>query len=408
MSRFSNAYTASVVSILGILAVAACLRAPITAVAPALDLIAADLRLGTAAAGMLTTLPLLAFAVVSPFAARLGQAWSLERALFGALLAMLLGIAVRMAGPAWSLYLGTAMLGSGIAVGNVLLPSLLKRDFPRRIAGVTAAYVLTMGLAAALGSALAVPLAQLPGWGWRHATAAFGLLPLLAMLAWLPQLARRPAAAPQAPAAGRGADAGERLWRSPLAWQVTLYLGLNSFVYYGVVAWLPALLQDAGYSARQAGSLHGLMQLATAVPGIVLVPLLRRLRDQSLAAAMAALASLAAAAGLLLAPAWASAWSALFGVGTGAAIILGLSFVSLRVHHARQAAALSGMAQCIGYLLAAAGPALLGALHDASGAWTAPLVLCAALCGLLAVCGLLAGRDRQIGCAAAAAAAGCA
>ncbi|WP_407850808.1 MFS transporter [Bordetella petrii] len=402
MSRFSNTYTASAVSILGILAVAACLRAPITAVAPALDLIAADLRLGTAAAGMLTTLPLLAFAAVSPFAARLGQAWGLERTLLGALLAVLLGIAVRMAGPAWSLYLGTTVLGAGIAIGNVLLPSLLKRDFPGQIAGVTAAYVLAMGLAAALGSAVTVPLAQLPGWGWRHATAAFGLLPVLAMLAWLPQLARRPAAVPQARPAPHGAGAG--LWRSPLAWQVTLYLGLNSFVYYGAVAWLPALLQDAGYSAREAGSLHGLMQLATAAPGILLVPLLRRLRDQSLAAAMAALASLAAAAGLLLLPAWASAWSVLFGVGTGAAIILGLSFVSLRVHHARQAAALSGMAQCIGYLLAAAGPALLGMLHDASGAWTAPLLLCAALCALLALCGMLAGRDRQIGGSAAAAA----
>jgi MFS transporter, CP family, cyanate transporter len=165
---------------------------------------------------------------------------------------------------------------------------------------------------------------------------------------------------------------GGELWRSALAWQVTLFLGLNSFVYYVAISWLPAILRDAGYSPQQAGSLHGLLQLATAVPGLALVPVVRRLKDQRMIACGASVISMAALLGLLLAPAWAAVWTILFGIGTGAGIILGLAFVSLRAVNSLQAATLSGMAQCVGYLLAAVGPTLVGALRmtrSAAGAW---------------------------------------
>lgn len=379
--------------ILGILCIAMALRAPFTGVPPLIGLIRAELDLSSAAAGMLITLPLLAFAVVSLFAASLARRFGLERTLFAAMLLIAGGIGVRVLGGAAGLYAGTAIIGAGIALGNVLLPSLLKRDFPQRVAGLTSAYVLTMGLAAGLASAIAIPLADLPPGGWRFSTLCMLALPALSLLLWLPQLANHtPPAATTA-----HAPHGARLWRSPLAWQVTMYLGINSFVFYVAVSWLPAILRDAGYSAERAGSLHGFMQLASAAPALFLAPLLRRLKDQRAAAFCAAGASLVAFAGLIAAPAWGVLWIVFLGLGTGAGIILGLAFVGLRASHAQQAAALSGMAQCVGYLFAATGPALVGGLHDALGGWGVALGVCAALCGLMAVAGLYAGRAIQIG-----------
>ena len=154
----------------GILLIAANLRAPITGLAPVLAMIQADFGLGTVQAGILTTLPLLAFALLSPVAPLLARRIGLERALFAALVLIAGGVALRSAGPLGCLYGGTAVIGAGIALGNVLLPSLLKRDFPARIATVTSAYALTMGVAAAVASATVFPLAT--HLGWRGALAA--------------------------------------------------------------------------------------------------------------------------------------------------------------------------------------------------------------------------------------------
>jgi CP family cyanate transporter-like MFS transporter len=355
--------------IAGILCIATALRAPVTGVPPLIGMIREQLALNSTAAGMLITLPLLAFAVVSLFAAGLARRHGLERTLFAALLLIAGGIVVRTLGSAWSLYLGTAVIGSGIAIGNVLLPSLLKRDFPQRVAGLTSAYVLTMSLAAGLASAVAIPLAGLSDATWRFSTGCLLLIPVV----------------------------GVRLWRSPLAWQVTLYLGINSFVFYVGVSWLPAILREAGYTAERAGTLHGLLQLMSAGPALFLAPVVRRMKDQRAAAFCSAAASFVAMLGLIAAPGWATLWIVLLGLGTGGGIILGLAFVGLRASHAQQAAALSGMAQCVGYLFAATGPALMGALHDALGGWDAALGACAALCVAMAVAGLYAGRAIQIG-----------
>lgn len=189
-------------------------------------------------------------------------------------------------------------------------------------------------------------------------------------------------------------------WRGlapALAWQVTLFLGLNSTIYYIAIGWLPTILIEAGMSPAKAGSLHGVLQLATAVPGLFLAVLLRGRRDQRLPAAAVAGFSVVALLGLMVAPQLALVWSILFGLGTGAGIILGLTFIGLRTGDARQAATLSGMSQLIGYLLAAAGPMAMGALHDALGGWRVPLGVCVVLALIAVFMGLLAGRDRQIG-----------
>lgn len=376
--------------LIGILLISANLRAPFTGVPPLLGAIQQELGLSTFATGAITTLPLLAFAILSPVSATFARLYGLERSLLGALIAIAVGILLRSVGTSWGLYLGTTVLGMGIAVGNVLLPSIVKRNFPQNVASITGAYALSMGIAAAIGSAVAIPIAN--AWGWRIALLAFLVFPIAAIVAWLMQGKERPAPQTQASAPLKT----QELWRSPLAWQITLFLGLNSTIYYIIVGWLPNILTDAGLTPAEAGSMHGAMQLATAIPGLLIGPLLRYLPDQRLAALSMCMLSVAALAGLLVAPQMALIWAVMFGIGTGACIILGLSFVGLRTRNAQQAAALSGMSQCIGYLLASVGPMAIGAMHDALGGWNSSLILCIALALIATVMGMQAGRDRSL------------
>ncbi|AUO64767.1 hypothetical protein WM46_08305 [Citrobacter freundii complex sp. CFNIH2] len=377
--------------IAGILMIATTLRVTFTGAAPLLEAIRTDYGLTTAQTGLLTTLPLLAFALVSPLAAGIARRIGMERSLFAAMLLICTGVAVRSLPDAALLFLGTAIIGCGIALGNVLLPGLIKRDFSQHVARLTGAYSLTMGAAAALGSALVVPLA-LSGFGWRGALLLLMVFPLLALLIWLPQWRN---AAHANVTTSRTLHA-RGIWRSPLAWQVTLFLGINSLIYYVIIGWLPAILISHGYSEAQAGSLHGLLQLATASPGLLIPLVLHRFHDQRCIAALVSLMCAVGAAGFWFMPDQAVLWTLLFGFGSGATMILGLTFIGLRASSAHQAAALSGMAQSVGYLLAACGPPLMGRIHDAQGNWQIPLLAVAALAIVMAIFGLYAGRNKEI------------
>lgn len=377
--------------IAGILLIATTLRVAFTGAAPLLDAIRSEYGLTTAQTGLLTTLPLLAFGLVSPLAAGVARRFGIERSLLLAMILICLGIGLRSLPFVSLLFIGTAVIGCGIALGNVLLPGLIKRDFSQHVAKMTGAYSLTMGGAAALGSAMVVPLA-LAGLGWRGALLTLMVFPLLALFVWLPQ-SRRQATAPLT---GSGAIHNRGIWRSALAWQVTLFLGINSLVYYVIIGWLPAILQSIGYSEAQAGSLHGLLQLATASPGLAIPLILHRLKDQRGIAVLVAMMCAVSALGLWFLPGQAVMWTLIFGFGSGATMILGLTFIGLRASSAHQAAALSGMAQAVGYLLAACGPPVMGKIHDASGDWHIPLIAVALISVVMAVFGALAGPDREI------------
>ncbi|MDK9587529.1 CynX/NimT family MFS transporter [Lelliottia wanjuensis] len=377
--------------IAGILMIATTLRVTFTGAAPLLDMIRHDYGLTTAQTGLLTTLPLLAFALISPLAAGVARKIGMERSLFIAMLLICAGIGIRSLPSSALLFIGTAVIGCGIALGNVLLPGLIKRDFPGQVAKLTGAYSLTMGAAAALGSAMIVPLA-LSGAGWNGALLMLMVFPLVATLLWLPQWRQKHTAS----LSGARALHNRGIWRSALAWQVTLFLGINSLIYYVIIGWLPAILLSHGYSETEAGSMHGLLQLATAAPGLAVPLLLHKLKDQRGIAGLSALMCAVSLAGFWFVPDQAVLWTIVYGFGSGATMILGLTFIGLRASSAHQAAALSGMAQSVGYLLAACGPPLMGKIHDTAGDWRIPLMACALAGVVMAVCGVLAGRDREI------------
>lgn len=379
--------------VVGILLIATNLRAALTSVGPVLDDVRADLGLTATAAGVLTALPLLAFAGFSPVAPLVARRLGLERTLGLGLVLLAAGIVLRSVPVTGAIWAGTVAIGAAIAGFNVLLPSLVKRDFPDRVAQLSGAYSATQSVVAAVASGVAVPIAGDSPAGWRVALGCWVGLAVIAAAVWLPQLRHRP------PGPGAvGEAAGHRSpWRSAIGWQVTLFMGLQSMVFYVMIAWLPSIEQDHGVAAATAGW-HLFVYLISAVVANLAAPhLMRRLPDQRLTGVLCAALILLGVGGLLLAPAAVVVWLVSAGFGAGMSLVLCLSLFSLRAVDHRQAAALSGMAQSVGYLLAASGPVVIGALRDASGGWTLPL---AALCVVVAVMGGFAvqsGRDRVIG-----------
>jgi len=350
----------------GIVLMAVTLRAPITGVGPLLDTIRHDTGMSGAVAGVLTTLPVLAFAAASPVAPALARWIGIERSLFLALLGLLAGVLLRWIPDLPALFGGTVLLGAGIALANVLLPSLVKRDFPYRVGAITSLYAATMNVGAATSSGIAVPVAGIAPGGWRTAVGCWGLLVVIALLVWSPQLRRHTVATePRAPMP----------WRSPLAWSVTLFMGLQSFAFYVVVSWLPTILHSHGTSTTAAGWELFAFQVIALASVLGMPALIRRLPDQRWLAAGWSLVSVVSFAGLLVAPGIAIVWVLLGGLASGASLVLALSFFGLRAGGAAQAAALSGMAQSVGYLIAACGPVLCGSLHDATGGWRLPLLI---------------------------------
>ena len=249
-----------------------------------------------------------------------------------------------------------------------------------------------MGIFGGSYSALIIPLAEYKELGWQLALASYGLLVVLAIVVWLPQL-KQHTMPKQSHVPG---STQSKIWHSALAWQITLLLGFNSFFTYIMLGWLPSILIEGGHSAQHAGALQGAFQVASALPGIVLIPLLAKLKDQRILTLSLALLGALCSVGLLVAPSFATLWSITLGFCSGACFILGLSFVSLRTHDSMQAAALSGMTQCIGYLLAATGPIIAGSLHSYFNNWAGALWLCIASSLLCALFGYLSGRNVTI------------
>ncbi|GLT14473.1 MFS transporter [Vibrio algivorus] len=378
--------------VVGVLLIAANLRAPVTGIAPMIELVSGSFQLSATQAGLLTTLPLIAFALFAPPSAYLAKRFGVEYTIFFALVFIAIGLILRSLGSVSNLFIGTGLIGIGVSIGNVLLPIVVKRDFPMKVALMTSSYVLAMGIASALASAFSIPLANFHQLGWQWSLAALSILTFIAMIIWLPQLSNN-----QKPnAVNDKASTSINLWSKSLAWQVSFYLGCGSYFTYTMVAWLPSLLVQAGYSSAEAGVIHGVFQIGTALPGIFIIPLVAKLADQRMPAFGICFIAGVASVGLLILPQFAYMWSFLLGLSSGAWFILGLSFISFRTSSPLQATTLSGMAQFLGYLLAAIGPMLAGYLYGINNGWNEVIWMILIICIIAGTIGLFAGRNTVI------------
>jgi CP family cyanate transporter-like MFS transporter len=428
--------------VIGVAALGFNLRGAITSLPPVFPELQDGLGLSTATISVLAATPVLCFAVFSAFAAWLSRRLGEERVLLAAIAALTAGLLLRGAAPGALLFPGTVLAAAAIAIMNVLLSSLIKRRWPERAGFLIGLYITALSVGAITGSVVAVPLWNRTGGsvgltlGWLAAPAA------LAVLLWLPQAGHatrtgrsatgtRPAgpaipddiaaipgdipvlfddtpavpgdvpAASDARAAARPAPAGRRgrvaVHRYPLAWHVTLFMGLQSLLYYAALSWLPTILRDRGASADTAGNLLALMGVGNLAVSFLVPVVAQRMRAQHMLVVPTVAAMALGLAGVVYLPlSSAVAWVLILGAGQNAALSLAIFFTMARAPHPAAAASLSALAQSVGYLLASTGPLELGLLHSATGSWNLPVAVLFVLNGVLLFAGLLAARDREL------------
>jgi CP family cyanate transporter-like MFS transporter len=352
-------------------------RPAVVGPAPVLDLIRADTGLSSAMAGLLTTLPVLCFGAFAPVAPKLARRIGVETAVAVSLLLMAVGMFVRLFSPVALLFAGTVVLGAAIAIVNVLLPAYVKREFSRP-GPAMGLYTASINFGAAAAAAATVPLATALDVNWRVALTLWVVLVGLALAFWVPRW-RAGAAHRRLPP--EVLESGSwSLLRQPLARRVTAFFGFQSVQFYTYCAWLPAILADAGIPLGQGGLLLGVSNVVGAAPALVVPAIAGTMRTQRpLLIAVMALFTVGLG-GLLLAPASGTAlWVCAFGIAQGGGFALALTLFVLRSATSTVAARLGGVAQCLGYTMAAAGPLAVGAIHDLTGNWAWPVALLLAL-----------------------------
>lgn len=381
-----------VFSLVAVVFLAGCLRAGVTAFGPLAVRIGADVGLSATEAGALAALPVIAFGLFALPTATLARRLGFDRLALLSLIVLGSGLALRLLIPAWSLWVGTALVGVGIATLNVLLPVLVKRDFAPNgplILGIT---TCTMTGTAALGAGLAVVITDATGGQWRLALGA-SLPVVLVSIVLFAIRARRD----RLGVAASDHNPGINLWRSPIAWAVTAYMSLQSTVFYTFVNWMPTIEQHAGVAEASAG-LHLAIAQVSGIPfGFLVAWLMNRMRDQRLIAVGFLPVTMIGLIGGMLLPQLMPVWTVLIGLTTGMMLPVALGLISERAATAGDAARMSGMAQAIGYCCAGLGPIVAGGLFEATGGWTATLGMQLACILGLVFAGLAAGRDRTMG-----------
>ncbi|MDO9356003.1 MAG: MFS transporter [Solirubrobacteraceae bacterium] len=399
------------------------LRPALTTVGPLLPQIGAGEGIDEGTQGLLGALPLLAFGFASLLVPRLSARFGPERAVLFALLALGAGILVRSFTGHAGLWIGTVVLGAAIAIGNVVVPALVKREYPGSMVRATGIYSSCLALSAGIGAAIAVPIADATD--WQRSLAVWAIPAFLVAGLWWPRARGSgrisEGSAKVAETTGSAAhrdpsDASERLdpsapahrldpsvaraasqtvWRQPTAWVLTAYMGLQSTCFYVLITWLPTIEVAAGVPDHRTG-LHMLaFQVVGVIAGLSIPRLMRRPDSQIAATIASSGATLVGTLGLLAMPSASLLWIMVAGLGTGSSLVVALSLISMRGRTHDEVTRLSGMAQSLGYLFAAAGPVAAGTLAESTGSWDATLVMVAALSATQLGVGVVAGRDRR-------------
>ncbi|GAA5523089.1 MFS transporter [Aliifodinibius salicampi] len=388
-----NSTLQNILLISGIVLIALNLRPALAGVGPLIGTIRNTTGLSNTMLGLLTTLPLLAFGVISTLTPLFTRRLGIEGTMALAMGILTGGLFLRVIPTNFALFGGTLLAGIAIAFGNVLLPSIVKRDFPNHTGIMTSVYSSILGLGAAIAAGISVPLAFDLNWGWHWSLGAWGFVAALAFIFWLPQL--KDLTLPRNKKTFL--TSLKELGNSLTAWQVALFMGLQSLAFYVILAWLPEILQDRGLTATSAGWMLSLSQ-GMGVVGTIFIPLWAdKTNDQrGLVWILLGMEAISLMGLLFPDPFLVGLWVSLIGFSLGGSFGLSLLFIVLRSHDTEAATALSGMAQSIGYLLAAIGPTLFGALHDITEAWVVPLVFLFIVAIAKLFAGLGAGKPQEI------------
>ncbi|MGW2354531.1 CynX/NimT family MFS transporter [Actinacidiphila glaucinigra] len=373
------------------------LRPAITSLGALLEEVRDGLGMSGAVAGLLTSVPALCFAVFGVTAPRLARRRGPGAVVCAGLVAITLGLLLRPFGGTVPFLAASALALGGIAVGNVLMPVVVKRWFPDRVGTMTGLYSMALSLGTALAAAATVPATRAFGGDWRLGLAAWGVLAAVAVLPWLALVRDRgpaPAASPQAAAPERAQ--ARSIARSRTAWALAVYFGLQATGAYITMGWLPQIFRDAGVSASTAGVLLAVTMVMGVPLSFVLPALAGRMRHQGGLAVGLGLFGIAGYGGLWAAPAAAPwVWALLLGI-SNCSFPLALTMIGMRSRTGGGVVRLSAFAQCTGYLLSIPGPILVGTLYQHTGGWDLPVAFMLTLLVPQIAAGVVAGRDRAV------------
>jgi CP family cyanate transporter-like MFS transporter len=372
------------------------LRTVFSSFAAVLPEIRSDAGLPGWAVVVLTTVPVTLLGVFAPLAPVLARRFGAERVLLGAMAVLTAGLLLRPfelpgAGHLPALLAGTAACGAAIALCNVLLPGLVKRDFPHRLGLMGGLYTTAICASAALGAGFTYPVFAASG-EWTAALWFWALPAAVVLLLFLPLAVRQRHPRHQAVADG------VNVWRSGVAWQVTIFMVLQAMMSFSVFAWLAPILRERGVDGGTAGLIVSASIVLQMLGSLFAPALAARFRDQRALNTVVALMTGGGFALSIFGPldfVW--VWTGLLGLGQGSLTAVALTMIMLRTRDGHTAAHLSGMMQGVGYGLGSTGTLMVGQLHQATGSFAAAGALFLVVGALAAVFGYRAGRDRFIG-----------
>jgi MFS transporter, CP family, cyanate transporter len=377
--------------ILGIILISINLRTSIASVGPLIPFIREDLGISNGLAGLLTTLSLVTFAIFSLLAPTLGKKLGHGKAIFLGISLLALGVVIRVLGGIELLFFGTALTGIGIVTANVLMIPFFKARIPEQIGLMTALLSTGMSLFAAIASGVSVPLAVDLGLGWRGSLFSWVGLMIIALIVWIPQVK------PHAVQPSGTVNQAKNVWKSRLAWQVTLFMGAQSVMYFTMITWLPDMLISRGMSPVNAGLSLFYMQLISLIGTFFAPNLLMRLKQQSGVVLSVGVGYLIGYTSLFISNELVTfAALTIIGIGSGASLSIAYTLISMRTAEDLTTAKLSGMVQSAGYVLAALGPLVFGVSLDLFDNWNILIWFLLAMTLQFIVFGWPAGRDRKI------------
>lgn len=382
-----------IVLLIAVLLISLNLRPAITAVGPLVSEIRLDTGLSSSAIGLLTTLPVLAFGLISVLTPLFTRKIGTEGTMLLALTLLTCGIFLRIHPTVLALYSGTILLGIGIALGNVLLPGIVKKQFPERAGTMTGIYSAALGVGATVASGASVPLSETYGLGWRWALGVWGFLAIIALIFWLPQMrANIPIILKKG-----FRESLRQLGSSKLAWHVSIFMGVQSLTFYTLIAWLPDILIERGLTAGEAGWQLAMMQGVGIASTLIFPAWASKIKEQKKPVILLVVIEIIALIGLSIPSiGFTSFWVALMGFALGGSFGLALLLIVLRSRTTTSANELSGMSQSVGYTLAATGPVLFGALFDWFNNWIIPLIFLFIIALIKLWSGVGAGKDDYV------------
>lgn len=376
--------------LIAVLLLSANLRAPLTSVGVLLPAINDDLQLSAFATSIIAILPLLAFSFASLFAAPVSTKIGLNRTIVYALIVITVGIIFRSLGSSTLLFTGILLIGIGIAFGNVLAPVFIKASFPLQVGIVTALYTVSMNIFGALSSAVSAPIAKATN--YNISLAVIGIVTIITLIIWIIVLQKDKEVEAPHPIAMTSS-----IWRSPLAWQITLFMGGQSVIFYSLINFLPIILKEQHIPVEVTGGYLTVLQMAIIIFTFIIPMIAANMAHQVYLGCINGLLFMAGIAGMIYGDVkYMLVYILFIGVALGISFGLVNLFFSLKTEYTHTAKQLSGMAQSIGYLFAALSVLIFGVIHDYTHNWSHSLYFLLADALLMLIVGMLAGRKHTI------------